>query len=162
MSPSPTHPLADDEQGLDLALGSPAPFYMTGEDNLRVQSLNSAPGVQLTLSGRLFGRGNRIVPFSIPHVPNTNRTIASALSSIGEGWIMGLQVVRNRRGAADRPMLGARGYRARVHGRDDRCRRARQRVCHRAPAARVARFAARKAHWTARAAFDRSRAQTPR
>jgi hypothetical protein len=102
MLPTSGASVGDSDQGLNLGLGSPAPFYMTGEDNLRLRSLNSAAGVTLTVSGRLFGRGNRVVPFSFNHVPNTNRTGATTLQGIGEGWVMGLQVIVS----AGTPLIG--------------------------------------------------------
>jgi hypothetical protein len=66
--------------------------YLTGEDHLRVRSLNSAAGVTLAVEGRQFTVDNVFKPFRERHVPNTNRTAATSTFHLGEGWLVDLQV----------------------------------------------------------------------
>lgn len=73
-------------------LAGGAPVYATGEDRLRVRSLNSAAGVRLALEGRILRVDGSISPISDPHVPNTDRTFATTFHAIGEGWIQHLSV----------------------------------------------------------------------
>lgn len=80
------------DQAAARAWFSPSGFYVGGEDNLRLRSLNAAAGVLLNCAGRIRGTDGVIRPFSVNQTPNTDRTVASTLSSIGEGWILNLRV----------------------------------------------------------------------
>jgi hypothetical protein len=52
------------------------PFFTTGEDDLRVVSYNSAPGVALKLNARLLDSRGNATPQSWDHTPNTDRSAA--------------------------------------------------------------------------------------
>lgn len=71
----------------------PSAFYVTGEDNIRVASLNSVSGVQVTITGRMLTLDGRIAPFTIPHSPNADRTVRNQIHILGEGWIQNLSAV---------------------------------------------------------------------
>lgn len=102
MLPASSTPGTDAEQAAARAWFSPSGFYVAGEDNLRVSSLNSAAAVRLNCSGRIRGSDGVIRPFSVDHVPNTDRTIASTITPIGSGWILNLRLVAS----AGTPRIG--------------------------------------------------------
>ena len=71
---------------------SPGAFYFTGEDHLRIASLNSLASVALSIEGRFLSIEGRIESFAERHVPNTDRTSATSTFSRGEGWLLDVQV----------------------------------------------------------------------
>jgi hypothetical protein len=75
------------------ALQGPSSIYLTGEDSLRVKSFSSASGVTLTITGRVLRPDAAPVPLSERHVPNSNRTVATTFHPLGEGWLLGLEVL---------------------------------------------------------------------
>lgn len=74
------------------ALVDAAALYVTGEDHLRLTSFNGLAAVELVVEGRFVECAGRLVPFSERHVPNTDRTAASSLYTLGEGWLCNVQV----------------------------------------------------------------------
>lgn len=74
------------------ALVDAAALYVTGEDNLRVTSFNGVAGVELAIEGRFLDAAGRVVPLAERHVPNTDRTAATSIITLGEGWLANLQV----------------------------------------------------------------------
>lgn len=84
------------------AIATPSGFYVTGEDALRVTSWNSAAGVALSVEGRLLDFRGRAGAFAERHVPNTDRTAASSLFRLGEGWLQNVQL----RASAGTPRRG--------------------------------------------------------
>ena len=96
----------------DASIPPPLPFtpslvpaesvYLRGEDNLRLTTFNSLASVTLAIDGILLSPEGRLVSFSERHVPNTDRTSASTVLHVGEGWLMGLHV----RAAAAAPRIG--------------------------------------------------------
>lgn len=95
------------DQTLELpraALAAGEGMYVTGEDGLRITSLNSAASVTLTLGGRiLLVDRARPQPLTGRHVPNTDRTAATTDHDLGEGWLQNLTVIAS----AGTPLLGA-------------------------------------------------------
>lgn len=83
-------------------LVGPSSFYLTGEDNLRVQSFNAASGVELAIRGRMLTPDGLIVPFELTHTPNTDRSVKSTLHQMGDGWLLNLYAVAS----AGAPVIG--------------------------------------------------------
>jgi hypothetical protein len=81
--------------------GAPG-VYITGEDQLRLRSMNSVAGVVLALEGRVLRVDGTISPISAPHTPNTDRTLATSLHAVAEGWVQNLSV----RASAGTPRRG--------------------------------------------------------
>jgi len=84
------------------ALVDAAALYVTGEDHLRVTSFNGLAGAELVVEGRFVECAGRLVPFSERHVPASDRTAATTLVTLGEGWLCNLQV----RASAGAPLQG--------------------------------------------------------
>jgi len=76
--------------------------YLTGEDHLRLTSFNSAAGVALAIEARYLDLDGRLIPSADRHVPNTNRTTASSIIGLGEGWLVDVVV----RASAGTPRVG--------------------------------------------------------
>lgn len=81
------------EQRLAVISRAPGAIFVTGEESLRLRSLNAAAGVTLTCSGRFWRLDGSIEPLSFRHVPNTDRTLATTLHKLGVGWLTDLRVV---------------------------------------------------------------------
>ena len=77
---------------LTMGLAHPSAFYVTGEDALQLSGWNIATGVRLRVAGRLMGLDGVPRPFVHDLAMNTDRTIASVVRSLGEGWILDLTV----------------------------------------------------------------------
>lgn len=75
-----------------LGLTAPAAFFVTGSDALQVSSWNALAGVTLTIAGRFRTLDGEDHPFVFTHAPNTNRTIASSVFPLGDGWIVNATV----------------------------------------------------------------------
>jgi hypothetical protein len=82
-----SHAVADDPTQVSGRSG-PSPFYLTGEDALRVQSWGSVAGVTLWIVGRRLTIDGEIKPFAERHVPNSDRSLATTYHGIGTGWIL--------------------------------------------------------------------------
>ena len=75
------------ETRLSLRLRGDRAVFLTGDDNLQVSSWNSLTGVTVTIVGRLLGLDGDSRPFVHIHTPNTDRTIATIVRKLGEGWL---------------------------------------------------------------------------
>ena len=73
-------------------LAGGAAIYLTGEDHLRITSFNAAAGVALGVEGRYLTPDGRVVATNARHVPNTDRTTASTVIGLGEGWLLDVVV----------------------------------------------------------------------
>lgn len=78
------------------------PFFTTGEDNLRVTSYNSAPGVSLKINGRLLDTAGRANADSWDHTPNTDRSAKSTDLTLSGSTLLNLTVFS----AAGTPLQG--------------------------------------------------------
>lgn len=69
---------------------SPSPFHyrFTGEDRLQIESWNSVSGVAIAIAGRIWEPRTGIRTFSHGHTPNTDRTIATELIGLGDGYLL--------------------------------------------------------------------------
>lgn len=92
MADTPRAPQSTDDKRLIFPHDWPSPVYLTGEEGLRLSSVGNLAGLTLTLSGRILGLDNVVRPFVALHVPNSNRTIASTLELLSEGWLLGASV----------------------------------------------------------------------
>jgi hypothetical protein len=83
-------------------IASPFQFYTTGEDNLRIVSVNSLVGVSLKIQGRLVDSRGVIGAAAWDHTPNTDRSVKSNDYPLGIGAVLNLTVFAN----AGSPQIG--------------------------------------------------------
>lgn len=69
-------------------LPSPAQFYLTGEDRLRITSANSGAGVALKVQCRTANIQGETVPHSFDHVPNSDRSTKTTEHALGTGSLL--------------------------------------------------------------------------
>lgn len=77
---------------LSPPIGGAAGLYLAGDDHLRVTSFNSAASVRLSIVGRQLLATGRVVSSADAHTPNTDRTAASSLLTMAEGWLQSVSV----------------------------------------------------------------------
>lgn len=70
-------------------ISAPSPVYLTGEEQLRLTTFANAAGLTVTLSGRVLRPDNTIARFVVTNTPNSNRTAASTIERLPEGWLLG-------------------------------------------------------------------------
>jgi hypothetical protein len=87
---------------IGAALAPTRGIYLSGDDHLRITTFNAAAGVELAIEGRYLDLDGRLVPSGGRHVPNTDRTAASTLIRLGEGWLLDVTV----RASAGTPRRG--------------------------------------------------------
>lgn len=83
-------------------LPSPSQFYLTGEDRLRVVSVNSLAGVSLKVQWRTAITSGEIVPSSVDHTPNSDRTVKAQDYELGTGSLLNVTVFAS----AGSPLIG--------------------------------------------------------
>lgn len=83
-------------------LPTPAQFYLTGEDRVRIVSANSLAGVSLKVQLRTANFAGDTVPHSFDHTPNSDRSIKREDYAIGSGSLLNVTVFA-RTGA---PLIG--------------------------------------------------------
>ena len=76
-------------------LPSPAQFYVTGEDRLRIVSVNSLTGVTLKLQWRFANSDGQAIPSSQDHTPNTDRSVKTQDYELGVGSLLNVTVFAN-------------------------------------------------------------------
>jgi len=81
---------------------SPYPFGVSDADNLRVVSVNAAPGVTIEIHGRQAQAGLDSKPFRFVHTPNTNRTAKTEDFTLGGGLVTNLSIFAT----AGSPLIG--------------------------------------------------------
>jgi len=84
-------------------IAQPAPFYLTGEEELQLTDYANAAGVTLRVTGRILRPDNTISRIQFDHSPNSNRTPATKIAALSEGWLLGLTV----RAIAGTPPFGS-------------------------------------------------------
>lgn len=67
-------------------------LFLTGEDHLRIRSLNSATGVTLAIEGRILRTDGVLSMLRDSHVPATDRSATTKLIRLTDGWLVDLQV----------------------------------------------------------------------
>lgn len=78
-------------KGPAAALSGPSPVYLSGEEQLRFQSVGNTTGLIVQVTGRVLRPDNTISPISFAHVPNSTRTTASTVVALSEGWLLGIE-----------------------------------------------------------------------
>jgi len=73
-------------------LPTPAQFYVTGEDRLRIVSANAMAGVSLQLHWRHAEPSGRTVPNAQTHTPASDRSIAVTDYPLGVGSLLNVTV----------------------------------------------------------------------
>ena len=74
-------------------ISSPPAFVTTGEDALRVISINALTGVRLKITARRLSDKGEILANAWDHTPNTNRTPATSDFPLSVGAIINLSIV---------------------------------------------------------------------
>jgi len=67
---------------------TPAQFFLTGEDRLRVVTANSVTGVRVAISARIANLRGDTIAERWDHVPNTNRTTKTEDFELGVGSLL--------------------------------------------------------------------------
>jgi hypothetical protein len=73
-------------------IATPFQFYTTGEENVRVVSVNAAAGVVVGINGRFRNSDGTITPLRHGHTPATNRTTVTSEFTLGIGAVLDLTV----------------------------------------------------------------------
>ena len=73
-------------------IATPFQFWTSGEDNLRVLSVNSLSNVRLTVQGRFLTPDGTITAARHDHTPNSDRTVVTTESALGVGAVLNLVV----------------------------------------------------------------------
>lgn len=81
---------------------TPYPFGVSDADNLRIVSVNSAPGITIEIHGRTVVGGFESKPFRYVHTPNSNRTAKAEDFVLGAGLVTNLSVFA----AGGSPLIG--------------------------------------------------------
>jgi hypothetical protein len=71
---------------------STSAWFFTGEDHLRVRSFGALAGVVLAVEGRFLTADGQLISVGERHVPNSDRTEATSLHTLGEGFLLNLSV----------------------------------------------------------------------
>jgi hypothetical protein len=77
-------------------------FFLDGADALRCTAFNALAGVELAIEGRYLDLEGQLRTFGERLVPNTDRSIASAIYTLGAGWLLNAHV----RAVAGSPRVG--------------------------------------------------------
>ena len=68
------------------------PFLVTGEDHLRVESVNSLTGVTVSINYRYLEPSGRVQANVQTHIPNSDRTVRRTVHALAEGAMLNLTV----------------------------------------------------------------------
>lgn len=101
----------DPKERIALSLGNPNAFFVTGEDWIQLAALNSAAGVTLLLAGRFMQLNGEVTSFTHYLTPATDRTLSSATTALGNGFILNLTV----RAFSGSPQIGQCWARVQVY-----------------------------------------------
>lgn len=77
---------------LEQAKLSSSSFYFTGDDHLRVRSFGSVEGAVVTLRLRFLNLDGRVQAWEERHTPNSDRSEATSLHTLGEGFLLNAAV----------------------------------------------------------------------
>jgi len=81
--------------GAGRIIASPFQFVASGEDSIRVVSVNSLAGVRVKIQGRILREKGNVEAFAHDHVPNTDRTVSFTDYSLGIGAVLNVVVYAN-------------------------------------------------------------------
>jgi hypothetical protein len=87
--------MSDTREGLTLPFPALTPLgvYVSGDDHLRVTSLNSMASTVLQVSGRQVLLDGRPQPIAHRHVCTADRTVTTTTVKLAEGWITDVTVI---------------------------------------------------------------------
>jgi hypothetical protein len=71
---------------------APAAWFFDLADALRVTSFNGQAAVTIAIEGRFLNEDGSTSTFRFSHTPNTDRSSKSDTFTMGNGWLVGLQV----------------------------------------------------------------------
>ena len=71
---------------------STSSFFFDGQDRLRLRTFGSLAGVILAVEGRLLGADGRLQAFAETHTPASDRTVATSLYHLGEGFLLNVSL----------------------------------------------------------------------
>lgn len=83
-------------------ISSPFQFYTTGEERLRVVSVNSLTGVRVKIHFRFLDAFGKVQASGYDHVPNSDRTVHTTEHELGVGSLLNLTVFAS----TGTPLLG--------------------------------------------------------
>lgn len=83
-------------------LPSPAQFFLTGEERIRIVSANAKTGVAVKLQARIANPKGETVPQSWDHTPNTDRSVTREDFEVGIGSLLNVTVFAS----AGSPQIG--------------------------------------------------------
>lgn len=71
---------------------APSGVFVTDDDYLLLTSYASVASIAIVIGGRVLDPSGRPVAFSQRHVPNSDRTAATVVARLGEGWLQQVSV----------------------------------------------------------------------
>lgn len=71
---------------------SSSAFFVSGDDHLRVRTFGSLASVTVSLELRFLGADGRLNAWAETHTPNSDRTEATSLHTLGEGFLLTAQL----------------------------------------------------------------------
>lgn len=92
MSPESSPLLAPGRPIPGASVMSPSPFYLTGEEALRVSAASPVTLSTLAVSGRVLLPDGTISVFSDTFALSTSRTLQTKTLPLPEGWLLGVSV----------------------------------------------------------------------
>lgn len=75
----------------EQAKTSTSAFFFDGQDRLRIRSFGSLGSVTVSLEGRFLGADGRVQAIQRDHTPNSDRSAATQLFDLGEGFLLNLR-----------------------------------------------------------------------
>ncbi len=72
-------------------IAAPSPVYLTGEEALRLTTFANLANLVVSITGRVLRPDNTISRIQATHNPNSNRTAASTVIALSEGWLLGVE-----------------------------------------------------------------------
>lgn len=91
------NPITRKVLGIDTGAGQP--FYMTGEDRLRIVTAASVAGITVRIAGRFLTIGGELTVFEEEQTPGAARVPVTREISLGDGWLLNLEVFHATTGA---------------------------------------------------------------
>ncbi len=79
-------------QFLTTGTPPPSPFYISQEENLRIDIWNSFPGIIINVAGRLLTTDGDVKPFSKNFAPTSDRLANNFIIPTGESFLLSLVI----------------------------------------------------------------------
>lgn len=81
---------------------STSAFFLDGQEQLRLRTFGSLAGAVLACEWRLLDAKGVTIGNANPHTPNSDRTVATTLYNVGEGFLLNVQI----RATSGTPRIG--------------------------------------------------------